>query len=115
PDLATDALFTRLEDLGARGLVRADSSVFEARLQHSGTATDLLARAQALLTPTQRALDEALDAVCSAPGTLPGPVPADELLLTRIHDLAGAMGELASARETALQRDELQDNLQLCG
>ncbi|MDO8862510.1 glycosyltransferase [Haliea sp. E1-2-M8] len=110
----TGALFNQLEGLGARGLSRPGRSVFEPHLQHSGSAVDALARAQALLTPAQRVLDEALVAVCANAGSAPKPVPADDLLLARIRDMAGAMRELATVRETALQRDELQEKFDIC-
>ncbi|MFO7551201.1 MAG: glycosyltransferase [Haliea sp.] len=114
PDAETEALFDQLAYRGASGLSRPGRSVFEPGLQRSGSAAAALARAQALLTPAQQALDETLVAVCASSGPASSPVPADELLLARIHDIAGAMHELATVRETALQRDEWQQKFDSC-
>ncbi|MEQ9465316.1 MAG: glycosyltransferase [Haliea sp.] len=109
----TEALFRRLELLGAGGLSRPALSVFEPELQRSRSAAEDLARAEALLSPTQRALDEALVSACTG-SPVSRRTPIDELLLARIRDMAGAMCELATVRETALQRDELQEQFDLC-
>ncbi|MEQ8802770.1 MAG: glycosyltransferase, partial [Haliea sp.] len=114
PDAETEALFEQLVQRGASGLSRPGRSVFEPGLERSGSAAAALARARALLTPAQEALDETLVAVCAGSGPASKPMPADDLLLARIHDIAGAMHELATVRETALQRDEWQQKFDTC-
>lgn len=115
PDGQSQALFTRMVALGAEGLSRPESSVFDSSLQHAASESGALAEARALLTPAQLTLDKLLNTACEVGGIFSSAaLPADPLLLTRIRDMASAMPELAIAREIRLENRDLQSRLDFC-